>query len=215
MRGFKTSRAAFETNVFINCPFDEDYFPLLRPLLFTVIWLGFTPRLALERSDSLESRIDKISGLIRESKYSIHDLSRLKPTKADEFSRMNMPFELGVDYGSRLFGPPVLRGKRSLVLEVKRYDFMKALSDLSGVDIKHHNNEPDEVVRAIRDWFVETVKLRGVASPTNIWYRFNLFASDFYDVRKAKGFTDKDLDMMPVPEYIDAIHDWIADKGRL
>jgi len=31
---------SYEWNVFINCPFDKEYFPLLRPLLFTIIYLG-------------------------------------------------------------------------------------------------------------------------------------------------------------------------------
>ncbi len=25
----------FDKNIFINCPFDDDYFPLLKPLLYT------------------------------------------------------------------------------------------------------------------------------------------------------------------------------------
>lgn len=202
----------FERNVFVNCPFDEAYYPLLRPLLFSVVYLGYHPRIATERSDSAENRIDKISGLIRDSKYSIHDLSRLAATKAGEFSRMNMPFELGVEYGCRLFGPGVLNEKQCLILETKRYDFMKALSDLSGVDIKSHSDEPDEVVRAVHNWFVETVGLRGISSPTVMWYRFTDFTSDFYDARKAEGFTDDDLNMMPVPEYIDLIRAWVQEN---
>jgi len=91
----------FETNVFINCPFDEDYLPLLRPLLFTLVYLGYSPRIASERSDSAENRVDKICGLIRESMYSIHDLSRLRAREVGEFYRMNMPFELGIEYGCR------------------------------------------------------------------------------------------------------------------
>jgi len=156
----------FESNVFINCPFDVEYYALLRPLLFTVIYLGFNPRIASERSDSAENRIDKICDLIFESKYSIHDLSRLRAKRVKEFYRMNMPFELGIDYGSRRFGSPPMNEKRCLILEKKRFRFMKALSDLSGVDIKSHSNEPDEIVRAVRNWFVETVGLRTVSSPT-------------------------------------------------
>ena len=125
-----------------------------------------------------------------------------------------MPFELGIEYGSRLFGSVQMKGKRCLILEETRYEFMKALSDLSGVDIKNHANEPDEVVRAARDWFVETVGLRGIPSPTVIWYRFTDFTSDFYDARKAEGFTDKDLNMMPVPEYIDFIKEWVAENKK-
>jgi hypothetical protein len=28
----------FARNVFVNCPFDKDYTPLLRPLLFTLLY---------------------------------------------------------------------------------------------------------------------------------------------------------------------------------
>ena len=203
----------FDSNVFINCPFDEEYYPLLRPLLFAILYLGFTPRIALERSDSGENRIDKISELLAGSKYSIHDLSRLKSKRAKEFYRMNMPFELGIDYGARRFGPARMKSKRCLILEQERYDYMKALSDLSGVDIKSHKNEPDGVVRAVRDWFVETAGVRGVESPTSIWYKFMDFAWDFYVARSADGFEDKDLNMMPVPEYMGFMQDWI-EKNR-
>lgn len=203
-------RSGFDTNVFINCPFDDEYYPLLRPLLFTILFLGFHPRIALERSDSIENRIDKITDLIRISKYSIHDLSRLRAKKTGDFSRLNMPFELGIEYGSRIFGTSKMKHKRCLILEKAQYEFMKALSDLSGVDIKSHANKPEEVIRSVRNWFVETVGLRRVPSPTIIWYKFTDFTSDFYDARKAEGYSDDDLNMMPVPEYIDFIKDWVS-----
>jgi len=144
-------RDVFSRNVFVNCPFDPDYLPLLRPLLFTIIYVGFLPRIASERSDSGENRIDKICALIRACQYSIHDLSRLRASQIGEFSRMNMPFELGIEYGSRRFGVQPLTRKKCLVLEKDQHEFQKALSDLSGIDIKHHNNEPAEVVRAVRN----------------------------------------------------------------
>jgi hypothetical protein len=205
------TNSTFEHQVFINCPFDDEYLPLLRPLLFTVQFLGFTPRIASERLDSGENRIDKICALIHDCRFSIHDLSRLRATKVGEYFRMNMPFELGIDYGLRQFGEGKFASKRFLILEKERYEFQKALSDLSGVDIKGHRNEPDEVVRAVRDWFVEVGSLMNVASPTVVWYRFTDFTSDFYDARFEEGFTDADLNMMPVPEYIRFIGKWISE----
>ena len=130
-------------------------------MLFTIIYLGFNPRIASERSDSTENRIDKICGLIRVSKYSVHDLSRVKAARAEEFYRLNMPFELGIDYGSRLFGSASKAGKKCLILEKERFDYIRALSDLSGIDIKSHKVKPVNMVRVIRDWFFETVGLRG------------------------------------------------------
>jgi hypothetical protein len=199
----------FEKNVFINCPFDSEYYPLLRPLLFTIVYLGFKPKIALERSDSGEQRLDKICELIKESKYSIHDLSRLKSSKRNEFYRLNMPFELGLDYGSRRFASNYLKGKKYLILERRAFDYRKVLSDISGVDIKNHDNKPAKLVRAIRNWFVETVGLSNVIGPTVIWYKFNDFTSDFYTRRQDEGFSDEDLNMMPVREYINFIKNWL------
>jgi hypothetical protein len=209
------ARDEFSRSVFVNCPFDADYLPLLRPLLFTVVYLGFVPRIASERSDSGESRIQKISELIASCRYSIHDLSRLRASYAGEFYRMNMPFELGMEYGGRIYGAKQLRTKQCLVLEKDQHEFAKAISDLSGVDIKRHNNEPADLVRAVRDWFVETVGVRRIHSATRIWYRFADFASDFYDARVADGFTDDDVNMMPVPEYIDFIDAWVLGNRRM
>jgi len=66
----------FDRNVFVNCPFDAEYTPILEAMLFCLIRLGLNPRIATERGDSGETRIDKILELVQSSRYSIHDLSR-------------------------------------------------------------------------------------------------------------------------------------------
>ena len=88
----------FERSVFINCPFDKDFAPLLQAILFCVVVMGFEPRLASERNDSGETRLDKIRSIIEGSKYSIHDLSRCQAKRKGEMFRLNMPFELGIDW---------------------------------------------------------------------------------------------------------------------
>lgn len=198
----------FQKNVFINCPFDHDYIPLLRPLLFVILYFGYNPRIAKERSDSGEMRIKKISGLIEQSRISIHDISRIRSAKKKEFYRLNMPFELGIDIGCRLYKGGNSTQKKCLILEKERYRYQKALSDLSGSDIKNHRNEPEEIIRQIRNWFVENENPH-LDSGTKIWESFNEFMADFYQKRKEEGFKDKDLDMMPIPEYIQFIKDWI------
>ena len=151
----------------------------------------------------------KILRLIKECKYSIHDLSRLKSEKANEFSRLNMPFELGIEYGCRRIANNHLRTKRSLILEKKRYDIQKALSDLNGVDIKSHNNNPARTVQALQHWLIETVGMTDIDSPSVIWDRFNEFSYDFYVRRKSQGYSRNDLKMMPIPQYIRFIRQWI------
>lgn len=205
----------YESNVFINCPFDDDYKSLLRPLLFTVVYVGCIPRLASERLDSAENRIDKICELISESKFGIHDLSRLKADEVDEIYRLNMPFELGVDYGAREYGPSPMEEKKCLILETSPYEYKKALSDLSGVDIKDHNNEADEVVRSVRDWFYETAGFDDADYPKVIWNRFNDFTADLFDYRLAEDIPEEDviedIERMPVSEYIDSVETWVSE----
>ena len=111
------SISIFDTNVFVNCPYDDYFRPLLRPLLFTVLRAGLNPRLAAERLNSGETRFSKIVELVRESKYAIHDLSRIKAKRAGKYFRFNMPFELGLDVGCSCFGTGEQLSKRCLILE--------------------------------------------------------------------------------------------------
>ncbi|MDE0095402.1 MAG: hypothetical protein OXS40_03330 [Gammaproteobacteria bacterium] len=94
----------FDRNVFVNCPFDKDYDPILQAILFCLVRFGLKQRIASERSNAAESRIDKIRELIQASRYSIHDLSRCQAKRVDEHYRLNMPFELGMDFGCRQYG---------------------------------------------------------------------------------------------------------------
>jgi hypothetical protein len=170
----------FESNVFVNCPFDDDYRQLLLSVIFTVKHFGFNPRLSLERADSAESRIEKIVGLINQSKYGIHDLSRIVSEGENEHYRMNMPFELGIDYGCQKLKDGIWSQKQILILEKERYRYQKALSDLSGSDIKNHDDEPQKIIRAVRDWFV-TIKPMRADSGKKIWNLYNDFQAYLYD----------------------------------
>lgn len=201
----------FQKNVFINCPFDDDYRQLLVSTLFTVKFLGFTPRLSLERSDSSTSRLANIIDLIESSKFGIHDLSRILATKEGESARMNMPFELGIDYGCKKFKGGVWSAKKILVLEKERYRYKVALSDLSGSDIKNHNDEPIKLTKAVRDWFV-TEELRTGPSHTKIWYDFNDFSADLEENLISEGHRPEDFEDVPIPEVMAYMDIWFT-KG--
>jgi hypothetical protein len=204
----------FQKNIFINCPFDQEYSYLLRPLLFTILYCGYNPRIALERFDSAEIRLDKIRQLIEDSSLSIHDLSRIKSSKKNEFSRLNMPFEIGLDLGCKLYHrDEKFRNKKSLILEKERYGYQKALSDISSSDVKCHGGEPEDLVMEVRNWFSEIGNLTLVSGST-IWDDYNFFYTDFYADRTAKGFKEKDLDKMPMPEFIGYIENWLIKNKK-
>jgi len=66
----------------------------------------------------------------------------------------------------------------------------------------------------VRSWFIETVGLRNIESPTVMWYQFTDFTSDFYEKRKSQGFSDEDIEEMPVPEYMHFIQEWLRRQTQ-
>lgn len=176
-----------------------------------MLYLGYVPRIASERLDSGEPRIEKIVELIQQSRFSIHDISRIASSEEEELYRLNMAFELGIDFGCRSFASGDAKSKKLLILEKERYRYQKALSDLSGSDIRNHDNEPESLVHQVRNWFRETTS-GSAPSGTVIWEHFNEFMADFYQRREKQGYKDKDLQLMPTGEYIDFIQEWLEDK---
>jgi hypothetical protein len=200
----------FHKNVFVNCPFDTDYLLLLRPLLFTVIDLGFTPKIALESPDSGRPRIDRIIGLVHQSKFAIHDLSRLQASKEGELSRLNMPFELGIDIGCRLFKKGQWAGKRCLILEAEKYRYQAAISDLSNSDVEAHENKPDLISAKVRNWLTSQSRLRA-PGPGKLWGRFNdCMAATSSDLTTSRGFSPADAANLPIDELLAEIRSWVG-----
>ena len=183
----------FQKNIFLNCPFDDEYMCLMRPLIFTIIHCGFNPRIALERLDSIEVRFEKIIELIDSSMYSIHDLSRIKSTKVNEYYRLNMPFEIGLDVGCKLYNKDEMyQNKKALILEGERFSCQKALSDLAHADVCCHDNEAENVVYEVRDWLKNTAKI-DLAPSSYIWDNYNTFYSDLLSNLHHKGRKKKDI----------------------
>ena len=193
--------ASFEKSVFINCPFDDAYLPLLRPLLFTVLYLGFEPRIALEINDSSQLRLKKIVGLIETAKYSIHDLSRSQASHAEELYRLNMPFELGIDYGCKHFGSPKQRQKVVLILETEAHQTKKALSDLAGVDVQCHTNAPYQIFTLVKNW-LSTATQSQYHGPQRIADAFDQCMQYIYTSQKTLGCSDSDIEQLTVAELI-------------
>ena len=199
---------SFDRSVFVNCPYDGPYYRLLRPLLFTIIYLGLKPRIALERFDSGEQRIDKIVELIRSSKYAIHDLSRTQASKKDEFYRLNMALELGIDAGCRLFKPGKWSDKKYLILVGEKHKYQAAISDLSGSDVAVHRNDPEEIVLEARNWLNSCCDL-SADGPSRIWDAFNEFMAFNYKELQERGFSDRDIQRLPVPELMKSMDECV------
>jgi hypothetical protein len=170
----------FDLNVFVNCPFDERYRQTLLSIVFALKRIGLNPRLALEGVDAAETRIEKIVNLIRQSKYGIHDLSRMVAQENNETFRMNMPFELGIDYGCQKLNGLPWNNKQILILDTERYRYKRAISDLSGSDIRSHDDDPMKAIIAVRNWFNVILDQR-LKSGNKIWQDYNDFQAGLYN----------------------------------
>ena len=140
----------FDRCVFVNCPFDDDFVPILHAILFAIHDCGFVARIAVEDVGSGETRLDKIVRIIEESRYSIHDISRVEITTASPLPRFNMAFECGLAFGALRFASK--KGRDFLFMSAEPHQDKLTLSDLAGQDSKAHRNEPSISVGAVRSF---------------------------------------------------------------
>jgi hypothetical protein len=143
---------AYEDSVFVNVPFDKKYTPVGDAIIFAINDCGFVVRSALEVEDSGQARVDKILDIIQQSKFGIHDISRAGIDRKTRLARFNMPLELGFFLGAKRYGDERNQEKRCLILDRSPFRYRSFCSDISGQDIRAHNDQPRDVIRAVRDW---------------------------------------------------------------
>jgi len=141
----------YERNVFINCPFDEEYTPIFEAIVFTIQTCGFRPTCARSRVNSSDVRLHKIIEIIASCRYSIHDLSRTELDRTSALPRFNMPLELGIDLGCRAYGSNQ-KGKSFLIFDRDRFRFQTYVSDIAGQDVADHGDDPNRAIARVRDW---------------------------------------------------------------
>lgn len=169
-----TSKRTSPDDVFINCPFDDEFAPTFRALIFVIMACGFRPRSARELDDAAQTRIDKIHGLIEECRYGVHDLSRTELDPMHQLPRFNMPLELGLFLGAKRYGNKDQKLKRALILDLEQYRYQRFISGLAGMDIHEHAGNPIRAVRETRDWLanVSRRELPSAERVVNVYERF-------------------------------------------
>lgn len=192
-------------DVFINCPFDSDYAPIFSALIFTIFACGFRPRSARELDDGGQTRIDKIYKLIGECRYGIHDLSRTQLDPVNQLPRFNMPLELGIFLGAKRYGNKEQKQKRVLVLDIELYRYQTFISDLAGVDIHEHNDDPDKALSVTRNWLAN-VSRRNLASANLIASFYANFRQDLSILATSLGF---DPDRIPYVDFERIVTNWL------
>lgn len=204
------THSSYEKNVFINCPFDDEYTPLFEAVIFTIYMLGFIPRSSFEIDDG-GVRVDKIIKIIGECKYGIHDISRTELDKDNNLPRFNMPFELGIDMGCRHLGKNHHCEKVLLILDKEKHRFRIYLSDISGQDIKAHKNDPEEAIKIVRNWLNVSNKAHIIPSALFVQKEYALFRTQIDRICESSSL---DVDDLQYTDYCHIIEIWLSERKK-
>lgn len=201
--------AHYEDNVFINCPFDDEYKPIFDAVIFAVHDAGFIARCALEVSDAAQNRYEKIVEIISECKYGIHDISRTELDPQNLLPRFNMPLELGIFLGCRKFGNAKHRMKVCLILDREPYRYQKFISDIAGQDIFSHDNDPKKAIDKVRNWLRTASKRTSIPGGGKIYERYTQFEKDLPNICKELNIQIKELTFV---DFTYVVTEWL--KGH-
>ncbi|MFY8186837.1 MAG: hypothetical protein ACOVLC_02645 [Flavobacterium sp.] len=119
-----------------------------------------------------------------------------------------MPFECGIDFGLKMSNIAMFAQKRFLILEKEPYRYKSIISDISGNDIKAHNENPEEIIKAVRDWF--KVLLQDIPWYKTIWMSYAEFETDFEQILIDNGYNPKDINSLTFSDIIEYMTAWIT-----
>ena len=196
-----------ELDVFINCPFSDDYADFFDATVFTVIRSGFNPRCAREKDDAGEVRYDKICRIIKDCPYGIHDISKTDPDAGSNLPRFNMPFELGLFLGATKFGSASFRKKSTLILDRDPHRYQSFLSDIGGQDVHAHDGSVDTLIEHVATWLRDHGRNPLVPGGRAIAAEFTRFVADVPAICASKAFERGELTFR---DYRAMAVEWIA-----
>ena len=209
----KSTSVPFEFHVFINCPFDDDFKPLFRALVFAIHDCGFVARCAFEDIGAEETRLAKLIRIINECKYGIHDISRVELGMKNNLPRFNMPFESGLFWGCFEYGNNRQKAKKIMILDSIAFRYQQTLSDIAGQDIKVHEDDPKKMIDIVRTWLGnKTDKL--LPGGEEMWKHYQEFEGDLPAICANLSITlDEMISSDYFTTYIRVIVSWLRSKN--
>jgi hypothetical protein len=201
----------YQRSVFLNCPFDPQYQPLFRAIVFATEDCGFLARCALEVEDSGEVRVHKIIKIIKSCGLGIHDISRTE-LNAEGLPRFNMPYELGLFIGCAVYASKPHNNKKTLILDRERLRYGSFISDIAGQDIQDHGNDPARIIKRVRNWLANHSTHEHIPGGDLISQRFKAFCLDLPEICSVLQLADGDLDNFR--DYHNCVTSWLNANLR-
>jgi hypothetical protein len=185
-------KASYAASVFINCPFDPGYRPMLFAATFAILDCGYQPRCAQEEEDGGVVRVEKIKRMIQDCKFGLHDISETA-LGANRLPRFNMPFELGLFLGARQFGDAGQKGKVTLIVDREPHRYQAFLSDIAGQDIRSHDGNAETLITVVRNWLSAATRRKTIPGAAVIRQRYRDFTAQLPELCAALKLQPADL----------------------
>jgi hypothetical protein len=147
--------------------------------------------------------------LIKESEYSLHDLSAVGLDDASGLPRFNMPFELGIAVGLKK-ATRAYASHSLLVLEDEKYTYQKCLSDIAGQDLQAHGREAARLIPIVRNWLRTESRRTDMPGGTKICAEFNRFQENLPDICAQ---VDLDREALPFVDLLLLAQAWLHKGG--
>jgi hypothetical protein len=199
-------------DVFINCPFSDDYDQHFKAILFTVIRSGFQPRCAREEDDGGEVRFEKICRIIEDCKYGVHDISKTELNGDPALPRFNMPLELGLFLGAKKYGGDIQSGKRAIIFDREAFRYPVFISDIAGQDIHAHNANIEQLIIELAGWLRRASRRKTVPGGAAIAQEFYAFMADMPAILATQQLAPEDT---TYSDDILLMAEWISQRGAL
>lgn len=148
--------------------------------------------------------------IISECKLSIHDISNTELDKVNNLPRFNMPLELGLFLGAKEFGSGNQKSKECLILDRERYRYQKYCSDISGQDIKSHENDLQTLVKRVRDWLKGYKKEEMLPGGHKIHERYLEFQENLPVICDSLTLKEEDLTFI---DFLEISTSWLKENS--
>jgi hypothetical protein len=122
--------------------------------------------------------------------------------------RFNMPLELGICIGAIEFGTKKQRDNKYLVIESDRFRFKQFISDISGQDIRNHNDSATDAIKVVRNWLSSKTS-ETIPSASKVISEYEKFNDDLPELCTENQWTPEELTF---DEYSTLVTSWLTLK---
>ena len=175
----------YHHQVFLNFPFDEGSVGISYAMHFAVIAAGLVPVCAKDLTAPDRPRLQSLIYAIDSCKYSAHDFSKYRGEGEKNFSRFNMPVEMGMALYNAM---KTQRSEhRCAFFVTSPHEYRIFASDLAGLDPYRYEDDCG-LVSIMYEWLRDTVRAAFVKKPTSeIVSHYREFTSQIAHIEGSGG----------------------------